>query len=151
MGTDQPTKPQGCRVAGSISALLCSDKVEIARRAFGDALATRVNMNTRLGDVPVQVIREAMAEALEAIDKMPTDTTNVTAWPKATGTPADAPRPIKRPCDWGLEGAIDAAEIQLGTIEAYNRLVAAATALRGRIDAGNIKAQNPLYAVSVRG
>lgn len=44
-----------------------ADKVETARRAFGDALSIRVNMNIRLGDVPVQVIREAMAEALEAV------------------------------------------------------------------------------------
>jgi hypothetical protein len=40
--------------------------VERARRAFGDALSIRVNMNIRLGDVPVQVLREAMAEALRA-------------------------------------------------------------------------------------
>lgn len=78
-------------------------------------------------------------------------TTNIAPWPKATGTPVDQPKPIKRPCDYGLEGAISAAEIQLGTIEAYNRLVAAAAALRIRIDAGDIQAQNPLYAVNVRG
>jgi hypothetical protein len=40
--------------------------VETARRAFGNALSSRVSMNIRLGDVPVQVLREAMAEALAA-------------------------------------------------------------------------------------
>lgn len=67
---DDPTQTTktGCVVAGSISRLLRADKVEIARRAFGDALAMRVNMSTRLGDVPVQTLREAMADALEAIN-----------------------------------------------------------------------------------
>jgi len=44
-----------------------AETVERARRAFGDALSTRVNMKTPLGGVPVHVIREAMAEALAAI------------------------------------------------------------------------------------
>jgi hypothetical protein len=46
-----------------------SEMVETARRAFGDALSSRVNMDTRLGDVPVQVIREAMAAAIAAMRK----------------------------------------------------------------------------------
>ena len=72
-------------------------------------------------------------------------------WPLPTGVPVEPPTPIMRPCDWGLVGAIRDLEVQLGTIEAYNRLVAAAIALRARIDAGDVKAQNPLYAVNIKG
>jgi hypothetical protein len=79
------------------------------------------------------------------------ETKTVVAWPKATGVPDDLPRPIKRPCDWALEAATVALETQVGTIEAYNRIVSAAVRLRARIDAGDVKAQNPLYAVDVRG
>lgn len=75
----------------------------------------------------------------------------VIAWPNPTGVPVDLPRPIKRPCDWGMESALAALETQLGTIEAYNRLCAAAVILRARIDAGDIKAQNPIFACSVKG
>lgn len=46
-------------------------RVEAARRAFGDALSCRVNMDTRLGDVPVHVLRDAMAEALTVADGVP--------------------------------------------------------------------------------
>lgn len=76
---------------------------------------------------------------------------NVKAWPKPTGTPHEAPKRIVRPCDYGLRGAIFSLEQQLGTIEAYNRLVEAAAALRVRIDAGEAQAQNPIFAVNVRG
>jgi hypothetical protein len=74
---------------------------------------------------------------------------NVHAWPKPAGR-ADAPlpKPIIRPCDWGLKGAINNLETQLGTIEAYNRLATAAAALKAKIDAGKAEAQNPMYAVS---
>lgn len=75
----------------------------------------------------------------------------VKAWPKATGTPMEAPKRIVRPCDYGLRGAVVALEQQLGTIEAYNRLVEAAAILRARIDAGEAQAQNPIFAVDVRG
>lgn len=76
---------------------------------------------------------------------------NVKAWPKPTGTPHEAPKRIVRPCDYGLRGAVYSLEQQLGTIEAYNRLVEAAACLRARIDAGEAKAQNPMFAVSVKG
>lgn len=76
-------------------------------------------------------------------------TDNVHAWPKPAGRPDQPlPAPIMRPCDWGLIGAIDALETQLGTIEAYNRLAVAAARLKAQIDAGNAKAQNPMYAKS---
>jgi len=81
---------------------------------------------------------------------MSNDTT-VVAWPRAGGAPAELPKPIVRPCDWGLVGAIGALETQLGTIEAYNRLVAAAGLLKARIDRGEAKPQSPLYAISVKG
>jgi hypothetical protein len=73
---------------------------------------------------------------------------NVKAWPKPTGRPDKLPRRIVRPCDYGLWLAVQNAEAQLGTIEAYNRLVAHAEHLRAQIDAGKAKAQNPLFAVS---
>ena len=76
---------------------------------------------------------------------------NVKAWPKPTGTPLPTPRRIIRPCDYGLMTAAHSLETQLGTIEAYNRLVECANSLKARIDAGDIKAQNPLFAVNVRG
>ena len=75
----------------------------------------------------------------------------VKAWPKPTGTPMEAPKRIVRPCDYGLRGALVSLEQQLGTIEAYNRLVEAAAILRARIDAGEAQAQNPIFAVDVRG
>ena len=75
----------------------------------------------------------------------------VVAWPKATGTPLELPLTIMRPCDFSLLNAVQKLETQLGTIEAYNRLVKEATAIRARIDAKNIKPQNPLYAESIRG
>lgn len=81
----------------------------------------------------------------------PTPATTVVAWPNVSGTPSALPTRIKRPCDFGLDGAISALEVQLGTIEAYNRLVEAAVLLRARIDAGKAKTQNPLYAVAVKG
>lgn len=46
-----------------------ADPIERARHAFGDALSCRVNMATRLGDVPVWALREAMMEALAAADR----------------------------------------------------------------------------------
>lgn len=75
----------------------------------------------------------------------------VKAWPKPTGTPMEAPKRIVRPCDYGLRGAVVSLEQQVGTIEAYNRLVEAAAILRARIDAGEAQAQNPIFAVDVRG
>ena len=77
--------------------------------------------------------------------------TRVVAWPKATGTPLELPLPIMRPCEYGLRNAVQQLETQLGTIEAYNRLVKEATAIRVRIDAKDIKPQNPLFAKSING
>lgn len=76
---------------------------------------------------------------------------NVKAWPNPTGRPVKIPKRIYRPCDYGLMNAVMGLETQVGTIEAYNRLVAAAEQLRAQIDAGKAKAQNPLFAVSIRG
>lgn len=49
---------------------------------------------------------------------------------------AVAPAPILRPGDYGLMSAIQNLEIQIGSIEAYNRLVHAATSLRAKIEKG---------------
>ena len=76
---------------------------------------------------------------------------NVKAWPKPTGTPLELPKRIVRPCDYGLYSAVIALESQLGTIEAYNRIVEAANAMRAQIDAGKAKPQNPLFAVHIKG
>lgn len=76
---------------------------------------------------------------------------NVTPWPKATGTPLTPPKQIKRPCDFGLELAWIKLETQLGTIEAYNRLVHLADGVKRNIDNGEIEPQNPLYATSIKG
>jgi hypothetical protein len=75
----------------------------------------------------------------------------VLAWPKVTGTMVEPPRRLVRPCDAGLLLAVQNLETQLGTIEAYNRLVMAAKSLAHKIERGDAKAQNPLYAKSVRG
>ena len=75
----------------------------------------------------------------------------VKAWPLQGPITERLPRPIKRPADYGLEIAIYELEAQLGSVDAYNRLAAAAHALKAKIDAGNGKAQNPIFAVSIRG
>jgi len=46
------------------------------------------------------------------------------------------PKRIMRPCDHGLARAVNALETQVGTVEAYNKLCDAATALKVKIDAG---------------
>lgn len=56
-----------------------------------------------------------------------------------------------RPCDYGLLAVMRELETQLGTVEAYNRLVEAAHTMRVAIDGGRVVAQNPMYAVSIRG
>lgn len=76
---------------------------------------------------------------------------NVKAWPNPTGKPLPKPKRIVRPCDYGLLTAMNGLETQLGTIEAYNRIVEAANAMRARIDAGDVKPQNPIFAKSIRG
>lgn len=70
-------------------------------------------------------------------------------WPKVAGrVEIDPPKRLMRPCDWGLKAAINNLETQLGSIEAYNRLAEAAHALKAKIDAGQAKAQNPMFATS---
>ena len=76
---------------------------------------------------------------------------DIAPWPKNGPITGTHPMPIKRPCDYGLDRAISDLETQLGSIEAYNRLCAAADRLRAKIDAGHAKPQNPLYAVSPKG
>ncbi len=66
-------------------------------------------------------------------------------------TNVEPPKMILRPCDFGLMLAINNLELQPGTIEAYNRLVLAANDLKEQIDAGKVKRQNPIYAVSILG
>ena len=75
----------------------------------------------------------------------------VTPWPNPTGRPEELPRRIKRPAEHGLWLAARNLEIQLGTIEAYNRLVDTAAELKRKIDAGKAEAQHPLFAKSIRG
>lgn len=70
-------------------------------------------------------------------------------WPKVAGRPeVEPPKRIVRPCDYSLMGAINALETQLGTIEAYNRMAEAAHSLKAKIDAGQAKAQHPMFATS---
>lgn len=77
--------------------------------------------------------------------------TNVRPWP-LQGRAIDAvPKKIKRPCDFGLELAVMQLVTQLGTIEAYNRLVAVCDQMRIDIVNGKVEAQNPLYAVDIKG
>ncbi len=64
---------------------------------------------------------------------------------------AAVPAPMLRPCDYGLSLAVVNLETQLGTIESYNRLAAAAKELRAKIDAGKAEPQNPLYATDPQG
>lgn len=75
----------------------------------------------------------------------------VKAWPKPTGRPLDLPGRINRPCDYDLELTTFNLESQLGTIEAYNRIVAMAERLHEKIKNGKAKPQNPLFAASIRG
>lgn len=57
-----------------------------------------------------------------------------------------SPRRILRPCDYSLLNAVSALEVQLGTVEAYNRICSAAESLKAKIDAGKGKAQNICYS-----
>ena len=67
------------------------------------------------------------------------------------GTPKPLPKSLMRPCDDGLQCAIMDLETQWGTVAAYKRLVMQAAARRERIDGGDIKAQNLLYAPDWKG
>lgn len=62
-------RPRGGDAASAPSV----DPVLVTRalRAFGDALSARVNVHTTtIGDVPAQAMRDAMTEALEAINNV---------------------------------------------------------------------------------
>ena len=48
------------------------------------------------------------------------------------------PQAISRPCDFGLKLTVIDLETQLGTIEAYNRLVLATLRLKRKIDVGQV-------------
>ncbi len=76
---------------------------------------------------------------------------NVEPWPLSGPMRRDIPRPIVRPCDYALELAVLSLETQLGTVEAYNRLVAKCDILRAQIARGHVKAQNPIYARNIKG
>lgn len=67
-------------------------------------------------------------------------------WPKATGVPAAPPRPMTVAADHTLAMAWHALEAQLGTVEAYNRIVALASRQHARIARGDVKAQLAIYA-----
>ena len=71
---------------------------------------------------------------------------DIKLWPKAQGEPKPLPARIVRPCDYALRSAIFDLEQQLGTIEACNRLIDAASLLHEKIKAGTAQAQNPLFA-----
>jgi hypothetical protein len=70
--------------------------------------------------------------------------TNVKAFPPKS-EPVVAPQRIRRPCDAGLWLAVTECETQLGTIEAYNRIVEAAEGLARKINNGKAQAANPIY------
>lgn len=70
---------------------------------------------------------------------------------KVDGNLRRKPRKIIRPCEWGLKGSVSDLETQLGSIEAYNMLIDYANKLKSKIDKGNAKAQNPLFAKSIDG
>ena len=60
------------------------------------------------------------------------------------------PKPVVRPCEWGLRSAIMQMETQLGSIEAYNMLAEYAAKLKAKIDAGNGKKQDDYFATHPR-
>lgn len=76
---------------------------------------------------------------------------NITRLETAERVTQAAPAPIRRPCDYTLLMAVDALETQLGSIEAYNRLAAAAHALKAKIDAGKAQAQHVLFRTDLGG
>lgn len=76
---------------------------------------------------------------------------DIKPWPLSGPMTQQRPMPIVRPCDYGLEIAVMALETQVGTIEAYNRIVDKCRVLREQIERGHIKAQNQLYAKSIKG
>lgn len=61
-------------------------------------------------------------------------------------TDRPAPKKIMRPCDYGLLGVVRDLETQVGSVEAYNKLCDAAAKLKAKIDAGDGRAQHPMFA-----
>lgn len=61
-------------------------------------------------------------------------------------TTRQPPVPILRPCDYSLLTAVNAMEIQVGTVEAYNKLCDAAAHLKAQIDRGDAKQAMTAYA-----
>src|SRR5688572_8055336 len=57
----------------------------------------------------------------------------------------EPPKSFLRPCDHGLLTAVMDLETQLGTIEAYNRIVGAAMTILAKIKDGKAVAPNPCY------
>lgn len=74
------------------------------------------------------------------------DQPDVRQFPSMLTTDRPAPKRIVRPCEYGLYGAVRDLEIQLGTVEAYNRLCDAASRLKAQIDAGEALAQHSMWA-----
>ena len=60
----------------------------------------------------------------------------------------EPPKKIIRPCDYSLLGAVTALEEQVGTVEAYNKICIAATNLKNKIDSGNARQANILFATN---
>jgi len=66
--------------------------------------------------------------------------------PSPKETSREAPKRIKRPCEWGMQGAVRDMETQMGTVEAYNRLCDWAQHLKEKIDRGDAQAQAAMWA-----
>lgn len=62
--------------------------------------------------------------------------TNVRKLPATQTSRRTPPKRIKRPCDYGLQAAIRDCEMQVGSVETYNKLCDAAAAMKQKIDAG---------------
>ena len=71
--------------------------------------------------------------------------TDVVALPVQAKPTEELPKPIMRPCDYGLWNAVRAMETQVGTVEAYNRLCQWAAQLHAKIEAGDAKAPHPMW------
>lgn len=71
---------------------------------------------------------------------------NVEQLPVTQKTDRPAPKRVIRPCEWGLLNTVRDLEIQMGTVEAYNRLCDAAQKLKDKIDAGDAEQQSRLFA-----
>jgi hypothetical protein len=71
---------------------------------------------------------------------------NVEQFPAKCTSNRPTPKRIVRPCEFGLIGVVRDMEIQMGTVEAYNKLCDAAHQLKAKIDRGDAQAQNSFYA-----